>query len=79
MLIDEINYESSEEEILEAINELKQEMEDEFYNHQKYCESQGWPSCGSNYESMCANTEKQYKDDFDYLYDCLSIARGEEI
>ena len=79
MLIDKINYNSTEEEILEAIKELEQEMEDEFYYHQKYCESQGLPSWGSNYESMCANTEKQYKDDFDYLYDCLSIARGDEI
>lgn len=77
MLIDEINYESSEEEILKAIDELKQSMEDEFYDHQKYCESHGWPSWGSNYELMCASTEKQYKDEFDYLYYCLDIARGE--
>ena len=62
----------SREEILAKRNELMQAMQDELDSNAEYCEAQGWPSHGSNYDLMSEDTQAYYADDIDYLYSLLT-------
>lgn len=69
--VDESWATKTQEEILSKYNELMRDMQDCFKSNEEYCEEQGWPSNGSNYELMCEDDREFYRNDLDYLYDLL--------
>lgn len=71
MLYENINSNSTKEEVVKALEEIKEVIKTEYEEHEAYCESQGWPGNGSNYELMCEQTQKRWADELDYLYELL--------